>query len=274
MKKFLILVVLFIFASLPLWAVDFTGDFDYEVTFDKEAMQGNPDFGTLDIEVSAEIDEHNTLTVAVETDDESDLSISEAYLTTVYDPFTVELGDIGFDSYDYAVTDNGLELLDGGIEVKGITGAVDYKGFAFKAGVGLEPNPEWGVTAGYSIEWLEKFELGFFKGKIGTVSMQAILNRFTISGGVRLEASGQTLGGGVKVDLDPAWIAAGANSRGEFAGDVGIDKGTYGAMVSAQYVDKANFEEASAWVKPGGVKYKAGYRFIDKEAFVNVSAEL
>lgn len=271
MKRVLIIAVLVLFAAMPLMAADFTGSFEYETTFGKR-VESADGFGTLDLDIDAEVDEHNTLSLSMTGDVGSDVNIDEVYLITVYGIFTGELGNVSFDSNDYSVTSEGLELQDAGIEVSGVTGAIDWNGFSVKAGSALQPNADYGFTVGYGNDYLSKVEVGYFKNKVITANAQVEVSRFTVGAGMVYDEE-VAFGGAAKVDLAPAWIAAGANSDKEFCGDVGVEWDIYGAEVDVLYTDAFSIDEVAAWVAPGGVTYKGGYRFRDKDVFVNISAE-
>jgi len=271
MKRVWIIAVLVLFCAAPLMAADFTGSFEYETTFGKRVESGDG-FGTLDLDIDAEVDEHNTLSLSMTGDVGSDVNIDEVYLTTVYGIFTGELGNVSFDSNDYSVTSEGLELQDAGIDVSGITGAIEWNGLSVKAGTALQPNADYGFAVGYSKEFLDKIEVGYFKGGVITANAKVVISRFSVGGGLVYDDD-VTFGGGAKVDLAPVWVAAGVNSDREFCGDVGVEYDIFGAEVDLLYTDAFMIDEAAAWVAPGGVTYKGGYRFRDRDVFVNVSAE-
>lgn len=273
MKKYLILVVLVLFAAVPLFAADFTGEFEYEVTLG-EVIGADGSYGSLSLELAVEADEHNTINAEVSGDMGDPLVVDDVYLETVYDPVTVQLGSISLDSAGWAVTDDESESYDVGMEGDGVTAEVALEnGLTFNAGVGVVGNAvDFGGAIGFSKGALDKIEASIFKGGEISALASVVIDRFTIGAGLTYD-SDISFGGGAKVALGPAWIAAGANSDKVIVGDVGAEWDLFGTMLTAKYDEKAQLGEANVWWKPGGVKYKGGYRFQDKDVFVNVSAE-
>lgn len=276
MKRVLILALLLCFAAVPLMAVDFTGSFEYEVTMG-EIVAADGSYGDMSLEIDAEVDEHNTVHAEIEGDMGDALTIGDIYLKTVYDPVTVKLGSIDLDSSGFAVTDIEVETSDNGMAGDGLTAEVAAGSFTIKGGLGVTDgnNADFGGSLAYSKGFLDRLEVSIFKGLELGANAQLVFGNLTLGAGMTriVRADSTLIGGGAKYVIGPAWIALGGNSDKVFCGDVGAEWDLIGMKITAQYDEKFMGEEASIWWKPGGVKYESGYRFQDKDVFVNVSAD-
>jgi hypothetical protein len=273
MKRVFIIVAALLILAVPVMAADFTGDFEYEVTLG-EVLDADGSYGSLSLELAVEADEHNTINAEVSGDMGDPLVVDDVYLKTVYEPVTVQLGSISLDSSGWAITDDESESYDVGMEGDGVTAEVALdQGITFSAGIGVTDDAaDFGGSIGFSKGALDLFEVSFFKNAEISALANFVVGRVSFGGGlIRTEST--SFGGGAKVALGPAWIAAGANSDKIFVGDVGAEWDLWGLMLTAKHDKKAQLGEASVWWQPGGVKYKGGYRFDDRDLFVNVSAE-
>lgn len=273
MRKIVLFVVMLCFAAVPLWAVDFTGSFEYEVTLG-EIVAADGSYGAMDLEIDAEVDEHNTVHAGISGDMGDALEVGDIYLKTVYDPVTVKLGSIDLDSSAFAVTSIESETSAVGMAGDGITAKLEAGGFTIKGGIGVTDgnDADFGGSLAFGKGVLDRIEVSVFKGIELGANTKVVVGNLTL--GVGLTRTDSTVfGGGAKYAIGPAWIALGANNDKVFCGDVGAEWDLVGTKITAKYSEAFTFDEASVWWKPGGVKYKGGYRFQDKDVFVNVSAD-
>ena len=275
MKKIGLIVLLLCFAAMPLMAVDFTGSFEYEVTIG-EMLQADGSYGDMSLEMAVEIDERNTVHAEISADMGDPLTIEDIYLETVYDPVTIQLGSIDLESSGWAVTDDESESSAVGMEGDGATATfgVADTGMSFGLGIGVaeDNKADFGATLAFSKDALDNFELSAFRSGEFGAAVTVIVDRFTIGAGITYDDV-VAYGAGIKVAIGPAWVAFGGNNDKVFVGDVGAEWDTIGGMISARSDTTIPFDEISVWWQPAGVKYKGGYRFQDRDIFVNVSAD-
>lgn len=295
MKRF-IMILVFVFAAAMAFAVqpDFTGSFEFEfraptdsVLFGHGSPQGVDDLGFayISTDMDFKVDDNNLIHTSMSAYSNDVIKLGDAYLQTAWGFMTTKLGNTGYDSFDYGLSNKAYETFTGSISGKGIYAEVPLGIFTLAGSKLIDPciggfgiKYSNGAIEGIGISWIIDVEKDVPTKHALTASGKIVAGDISAGAGLKWDDGDFSYGAGIKASLSPTWIAIGAGiSDGDLklGADTGLAYDTWGIDLILSHVEKINAVTLDAWKKIGAVTFKTGYDYkadADDEIFAKITA--